>query len=106
MVHHVKLIHFKPGTTPEQVESFLVESRIRLLKIPEVMNLRCGKKIDVKGNPYDVVVTIEFENMAKLNIAHDSDVYVKYEKQILDTFVAKSTTLNFEMEPGKDVNYS
>jgi ABC-type proline/glycine betaine transport system ATPase subunit len=106
MVHHLMLFKLKPDVSPEQTEAIMVESRIRLLKIPEVMNLRCGKKIDLKKNPHDVFVSMDFESMAKARIAQESAIWIKYEKQIIEPYVAVLTTLDYEMDPGKDVAYS
>jgi hypothetical protein len=106
MVHHLMLLKLKPDVTPEQIENIMVESRIRLLKVPEVMNLRCGKKIDLKKNPHDVFVSMDFENMTKLKNAVESAVWVRYEKQVIEPNVAVLTEFNYEMDPGKDVAYS
>jgi hypothetical protein len=106
MVHHIALLKLKSSVTPEKIELILVETRIRLLKIPEVMNLRCGKKIDQKGNSYDVFFSIDFENLNKLHIAQDNAVWIKFKHQILDPHVDLLTSYHYEMEPGKDVRYS
>ena len=106
MVHHIHFLKLKEKTTPEQVENLMVETRIRLLKIPEVMNLRVGKKIDVKDNPYDVFFAMDAENMNKLQLIETDAVYLKYKLQILDRYVAAEAVYNYEMEPGKDVAYS
>jgi hypothetical protein len=106
MVHHIRFLKLKANTKPDQIENLMVETRIRLLKIPEIMNLHVGKKIDPKGNPYDVFFSLDVENMAKLRIAEDDAVYIKYKHQILDQYVEQETAVNFEMEPGKDVAYS
>lgn len=106
MVHHLMLFKLKPEVTPEQMESFLVESRIRLLKIPEVINLRCGKKIDVKKNPHDLFVSMDFENLAKARIARESAIWIKYEKQVIEPLVASLSSFDFEMDPGKNVAFS
>ncbi|MDR0534642.1 MAG: Dabb family protein [Verrucomicrobiales bacterium] len=106
MVHHIRFLKLKANTKPDQIENLMVETRIRLLKIPEIMNLYVGKRIDSKGNPHDVFFSLNVENMAKLRIAEDDAVYIKFKHQILDEFVEQETALNFEMEPGKDVTYS
>jgi hypothetical protein len=36
----------------------------------------------------------------------ENAVYVQFEKQILGQFVAEFKSLDYEMEPGKDVRYS
>jgi len=106
MVHHICLLKLKEGHKPEQIENLMVETRIRLLKIPEVINLRVGKKIDLKGNPHDVFFSLDCENLTKLRIIHDSAIYVKFKHQILDHHVESLTVLDYEMDPGKDVAYS
>lgn len=106
MVHHIRFLKLKATIKPDQIENLMVETRIRLLKIPEIMNLHVGKKIDVKHNPHDVFFSFDTESMAKLRIAEDDAVYIKFKHQILDQNVEQETALNFEMEPGKDVTYS
>lgn len=106
MVNEIHIFKLKPGVTDEALESMMVETRIRLLKIPEVMNLSCGKAINKKDHPYQFFFEMEFENMAKRNLAHDNAVFIKYEKQVLQPNVSSSQMLQYEMEPGKDVNYS
>jgi len=105
------------------VEDIMVEIRIRLLKIPEVLNLRCGKNIDSTNNSfdlklrqgkrvdatsssYDMFFSMDYENMHKLHIAHDNAIWIKFKQQTLDAHVDLLTTFHFEMEPGKDVRYS
>ena len=44
--------------------------------------------------------------MDKLAFVMENAVYVQFEKQILGPFVATSKSLDYEMEPGKDVRYS
>jgi hypothetical protein len=106
MVHHLMLFKLKPDVTPEQTETIMVDSRIRLLKIPEVLNLRCGKKIDLKKNPHDIFVSMDFENLTKARIAQESALWVTYEKQVIEPHVAVLTEFDYEMDPGKDVAYS
>ena len=106
MVHHIRFLKLKANTTPDQIENLMVETRIRLLKIPEIMNLHVGKKIDATGNPHDIFFSTDLESMAKLRMAEDDAVYIKFKHQILNQYVERETALNFEMEPGKDITYS
>jgi len=48
MVHHVVLYKLKPEVTPARVEEMMMNSRMQLLKIPEVLSIKCGKRIDSK----------------------------------------------------------
>lgn len=84
----------------------MVETRIRLLKIPEVNNLRVGKRIDTKGNPYTYFFSLDVENLDKLKYTQESAIYTQFQKQVLEPFVTKITAFQYEMEPGKDVRYS
>ncbi|MEM6885272.1 MAG: hypothetical protein AAF571_09585 [Verrucomicrobiota bacterium] len=106
MVHEIHLFQVKATELDETLETMMVETRIRLLKIPEVMNLTCGKAINKADNAYQFYIAMDFENMAKRDLAHDSAVFIKYEKQVLQPHVTDSELLQYEMEPGKDVTYS
>jgi hypothetical protein len=106
MVHEIVLIKLKPGSTAEQVEALMVETRIQLLKVPEVINLRCGKRIDQARNPNHFFISIDYENLGKLQIAHDSPIFYRYTQMYLNPLSQEIETLTFEMEPGKDVAYS
>lgn len=106
MVHQVILAKLKPELPGDTVEKVMVEARIRLLKIPEVRNLSCGKKIDIKGNPHDLFIAMDFENLSKMRVAADSPIFHQFLSQVIEPYVAKQTSFEFEMEPGKDVRYS
>jgi hypothetical protein len=106
MIHHLVLLTTKPEVIPSKLEEIMVETRIRLLKIPEVNNLRVGKRVDTANNPSTYFFSFDVENMDKLGFVHDNAVYTQFEKQILGPFVASSKILDYEMEPGKDVRYS
>ena len=106
MVHHIVLLTTKPEVIPSKLEEIMVETRIRLLKIPEVNNLRVGKRIDTTNNPHTCFFSFDVENMDKLAFVMENAVYVQFEKQILGAFVANFTSFDYEMEPGKDVRYS
>lgn len=105
MLNHVLLAKLKDGLPKEAVEELMVESRIRLLKIPEVMNLRCGKKIDPSA-PYDFFISMDVENTGKLKVVQQSAIYLQFRHQVFDSKVESSLQSNFEMEPGKDIRYS
>ena len=46
MVHHIVLYKLKPEVTPARVEEMMMNARMQLLKIPEVLSIKCGKRID------------------------------------------------------------
>ena len=107
MIHHLKLIHLKPGLPKEKVEEVMVESRIRILKIQDVLSLACGKKIQGKEEtPHDLFLALEFENSLKRTAAFDHPLYQQFEAQVLKPNAQKIEVLEFEMDPGKDVRFS
>ena len=106
MIHHLVLLTTKPEVIPSKIEDIMVETRIRLLKIPEVNNLRVGKRVDTTNNPNTYFFSFDVENMDKLAYILENAVYFQFERQILGPFVAASKIFDYEMEPGKDVRYS
>ncbi len=106
MIHHLVLCTTKPEVIPTKLEEIMVETRIRLLKIPEVNNLRVGKRVDTTNNPNTYFFSFDVENMDKLAYILENAVYFQFERQILGPFVAASKIFDYEMEPGKDVRYS
>jgi hypothetical protein len=105
MIHHIVLVKIKSDTPSEKVEEMMVESRIRLLKIPEILNLQCGKKTDGQ-NQYDFFFSIDVENTSKLKIVESSAIFLQFKQQVLDPNIQELSTLDYETEPGKDVTFS
>lgn len=95
----------KLGLPPEQLERSLIEIRILLLKIPEVMNLKTGKNVDTKS-PWHFFVCFDCESLAKLASIKGHPVHVKFERDVVGPCAEEALVLDYEMEPGKDVRYS
>ncbi|MFH1066632.1 MAG: Dabb family protein [bacterium] len=106
MLHRILLAKLHANSPPEKVEELMIESRIRLLKIPEALNLRCGKSLEEKDAAYDFFLSIETENSSKMRIIEESAIYLKFQHQVLEKLAAKISQMDFEMEPGKDVRFS
>ncbi|MDQ6808726.1 MAG: Dabb family protein, partial [Verrucomicrobiota bacterium] len=105
MVHHIVLFKLKPEVTPARVEEMMMNTRMQLLKIPEVLSIKCGKRIDPES-PWPFFVAIDFESMDKHEMYREDPVYVKYVEDVIKPNTADSLTLDFEMDPGKDVRFS
>ena len=105
MVHHVELFKLKPEVTPARVEEMMMNTRMQLLKIPEVLSIKCGKRINNEMQ-WPFFIAIEFESMDKFDIFRDDPIYVKYVEETIKPNVAESVALDFEMDPGKDVQFS
>ncbi|HEY5892808.1 MAG TPA: Dabb family protein [Chthoniobacterales bacterium] len=105
MVHHLLLLKLKPEVTPEKLEEMMRMTRAQLLRIPEVLSVKCGKRIDL-NNEWPLFIGLDFENMETVGFYHDHPLYLKFLTAVINPNVADKMTLNFEMEPGKDVTYS
>lgn len=105
MIHHLVLLKLKPGTDDETIEQMMRETRIQLLKIPEVLSVRCGKCVDA-NQEWPFFVSIEVESRQKLACCMDDPIHVKFQADVLAAHAAAQVVLDFEMEPGRDVRYS
>jgi len=105
MIARLSLFTLKPDITPERLEEVMWITRTTLLKIPEVLALRTGKRVN-PGDPWDWFVLIETESLDKLAICEDDPHHYKYLKEVVTPSVEREQVLTFEMEPRKDVKYS
>ena len=83
----------------------MMNTRMQLLKIPEVRNLKCGKTID-PASEWKFFISADFESMDKLALFHEDPIYIKFVQDILQPNIKETLVLNYEMEPGKNVKYS
>ncbi len=105
MVHHIVLFKLKPEVTPARVEEMMMNARMQLLKISEVLSIKCGKRIDPEL-PWPFFIAIDFESMDKYEIFREDPIQVKFMEEVIKPNTADSLTLDFEMDPGKDVRFS
>jgi hypothetical protein len=105
MVHHVVLYKLKPEVTPARVEEMMMNARMQLLKIPEVLSIKCGRRIDPESD-WPFFIAIDFESMDKYAIFREDSIFVKFNEEVIKPNTEDSLTLDFEMDPGKDVRFS
>ncbi len=105
MVHHIVLFKLKPEVTPAKLEEMMMNTRINLLKIPEVLSVKCGKKIDPKCE-WPFFIAVDFESMDKLTIYREDPIHLKFVEEVIKSNTTERLALDYEMEPGKDVRYS
>ena len=105
MVHHIVLYRLKPEVTPARVEEMMMNARMQLLKIPEVLSIKCGKRID-PATEWPFFLAIDFESMDKFAMFREDSIYVKFVEEVVKPNTEDSLTLDFEMDPGKDVRFS
>ncbi len=105
MIHHCVLVELKKDVLPDELENLILETRINLLKIPEIQNLRTGKNLNIIA-PWRYFFAFDCESRAKLEMIRSHPVYVKFEQVHLAPHTVESLTLDYEMDPGRDVRYS
>jgi len=105
MVHHVVLYKLRPEVTPARVEEMMMNTRMQLLKIQEVLSIKCGKRID-PNVPWPFFIAIDFESMDKYEIFREDSIFVKFNEEVIKPNTLEALTLDFEMDPGKDVQFS
>jgi Stress responsive A/B Barrel Domain len=105
MVHHLVLYKLRAEVTPARVEEMMMNTRMQLLKIPEVLSIKCGKRINAEMT-WPFFIAIDFESMDKYAMFQEDSIFVKFNEEIIKPNTAEALTLDFEMDPGKDVRFS
>jgi hypothetical protein len=105
MVHHIVLYKLNADVTPAGVEAMMMNARMQLLKIQEVLSIKCGKRIDPEMD-WPFFIAIDFESMDKYAIFREDPIYVKFVEEVIKPNTEDSLVLDFEMDPGKDVRFS
>lgn len=105
MIHHLVLFQLLPETDEETIEWMMRETRMRLLKIPQVRGVRCGKRLTPKEKwPFFFAFDVESREKLALALAHP--IHRKFEQEVLVPHELKSLTVQHEVEPGRDTRYS
>ena len=105
MVHHLTLCKLKPEVTPAKLEQIMMTTRMSLLKIPEILSVRCGKNID-SASEWPFFIALDFESMEKFHMTEEDAIYMKFVADVVKPNTREHLALNYEMEPGKSVKYS
>lgn len=105
MIHHLVLIRLHPDVEEETIEWMMRETRMQLLKIPEVLAVRCGRRID-PGQEWPFFLSVEVESTEKLALYMAHPVHIKFRDEVVLPNISDHQMFDFEMEPGKDVRYS
>ncbi len=103
MVHHIGLYKLKPHVAPEDTEDMMMNARMQLLKIDEVLSIKCGKRVDPQV-PWPFFIAIDFESMDKQAIFREDPIYIKFVEEVIKPNTSEYLALDYEMDPGRDVN--
>ncbi len=105
MVHFVVLCKLEEHVTPEKLDDMVRTARSQLLRIPEVLQVRAGKRID-EENQWPFFYAVDCESMDKLAMFRDDPIQVKFVETLIKPNTWAQMELLYELEPGKDIRYS
>ncbi len=105
MIHHLVLFKLKPEVDDEKIEWMMRQTRILLLKIPEVRNVKCGKTVKT-GSAWPFFVSIDVESLEKLAQYDGDPNHVKFVETVIRPNAVERLAIDYEMDPGRDVTYS
>ena len=105
MVHHVALYKLQPDVPPDTLDDMIRRTRSLLLKIPEVLAVRTGKRIEPDCE-WPFFVALDFESLAKQAMFRDDPVYLKFLLEVIEPYTSDAMLMDYEMEPGRNVKYS
>ena len=105
MVHQINLYKLQPEVTPAKLEEIMMTTRIQLLKIPEILSVKCGKSID-HNSEWPFFIALDFESVEKVAVGEDDAIYMKFFVDIIKPNTSDRITLLYEMEPGKSMKLS
>lgn len=105
MIAYLSLYKLKPEVTADDFENMMSQTRVQLLRIPEILAVKTGKRVN-PDDDWPWFVYLEVESMDKLAIAQDDPYYIKFREEVLKPNISEQHSSAFEMEPRKDVKYS
>ena len=105
MIHFIVLCKLEEHVTPERMEEMVRAARSSLLKIPEVLHVRAGKRIDPE-NQWPFFYSIDCDSLDKLAMFRDDPIWLKFVETQIKPNTWAQLELLYELEPGKDIRYS
>ena len=105
MVHLIVLCKLNENVSPKDLEEMGRAARSQLLKIPEVLAVRAGKRITT-DNEWPYFYSVDLESMDKLAMFRDDPVLIRFVEKMIKPNTWTVQELVYELDPGKDVKYS
>jgi len=105
MIQHVVYLQLKPDVDAVLLEELVRSSRSLLLKIPEVLSVRSGRNID-PSSQWQFYFAIEIDSLEKLKFTLDNPFHLKLMEKFIKPHTLAQFTLDFELDPSKDLKYS
>ncbi len=105
MVHHVVYHQLLESAPDDALEKMVRASRTWLLKIPEVLSVRSGRNLDPESQ-WQFFYSIEVDSKEKLRVVKDDANHLKFELQYIKPNSRAEFSMDFELDPSRDLKYS
>ena len=105
MVHLVVLCKLENHVTQERLEEMTRQARSLLLKVPEVLHVRAGKRLDSE-NVYPFFYSVDLESLEKLAMFRDDPNQIKFVTEAIEPNTHGRMEMVYELEPNKNTRYS
>ena len=79
--------------------------RSQLIRVPEVLTVLSGKKID-PASEWPFFIGLDFESLDKKRIFEADPIYIKFQQTVIKPNVSDFWAMDYEMEPGRPIKYS
>ena len=105
MVQLIVLCKLNENVSQKNLEAMARAARSQLLKIPQVLAVRSGKRIK-PDNEWPFFYSVEIDSMDKLAMFLDDPILIRFVEKVIKPNTWTVQELVYELEPGKDVKYS
>ena len=102
MIAYLSLYQLRDDVDAEVFETLMSKTRVLLLRVPEVLTVKTGKRVN-PNDPWPWFVYLEVESMDKLAICQDDPHYLKFREEVIKPHVAEQESVAFEMKQKKNV---
>lgn len=105
MIEHVVLFQLGADVDGAKMEWMMRETRVRLLRIPCVLAVRCGKNVDL-ASPWAFFLAVTLDSAEKLPVYAAHPIHVRYVEDVIRPHTTARLALDFQTDPGEDPLYS
>lgn len=105
MIHHVVFFQLQPHVDAPKLEEMVRTTRSLLLKIPEVLAVKSGRNVD-PSSQWPFFMAIEVESLDKLKVTMEEPVHLKFVESVIRPNTTAHFSMDFELDPSKDLKYS
>ena len=105
MIHLIVLCKLNSEIDDETIETMAREAQAQLLKIPEVLSVRCGRCLTERAE-WPFYYAVDLESLQKLELVLDNPIQMRFVTKYVKPNTWNQLELRYELEPGKDVRYS